>query len=96
MKLNKSHGTDEKNFNAIKHCLERFVVDSLKYFFDSSLQGGVFLELAKITIVSPVFKTRDIADTLVYQIIVQSQFFLLKFPPSCLNEPYLILSDYSF
>ena len=35
---------------------------TLKYLVDSSLQTGVFPDLMKIAIVSPVFKTGDTAD----------------------------------
>ena len=35
---------------------------TLKYLFDLSLQSGVFLDLMKIAIVSPIFKTGDTSD----------------------------------
>ena len=35
---------------------------TLKYLFDLSPQSGVFLDLMKIAIVSPIFKTGDTAD----------------------------------
>ena len=61
LKTNKSPGADEINFNVIKHCFGE-LCGPLKYLFDSSLQSGVFSDLMKIAIVSPVFKTGDTAD----------------------------------
>ena len=61
LKTNKSPGADEINFNVIKHCF-RELCGPLKYLFDPSLQSGVFPDLMKIAIVSPVFKTGDTAD----------------------------------
>ena len=60
LKTNKSPGADEINFNVIKHCFGE-LSGPLEYLFDSSLQSGVFLDLMKIAIVSPVFKTCDTA-----------------------------------
>ena len=57
----KSSGADEINFNVIKHCLWELCVP-LKYLFDSSLQSGVFSDLMKMVVVSPVLKTGDTAD----------------------------------
>ena len=61
LKTNKSSDTNEINFNVIKHCFGE-LCGPLKYLFDSSLQSGVFPDLMKIAIVSPVFKTGDTAD----------------------------------
>ena len=47
-----------------------------KYLFDSSLQSGIFPDLMKIAIVSPVFKTGDTADVSNYPPISVSSFFL--------------------
>ena len=68
MKTNKSTGAIEINFNAIKHCSGE-LCGPLKHLFDSSLQSGVFLDLMKIAIVSPVFKTGDTADISNYRAI---------------------------
>ena len=61
LKTNKSSGADEINFNVIKHCFGK-LCGPLKYLFDSSLQSGVFPDLLKIAIVSPVFTTGDTTD----------------------------------
>ena len=60
-KTNESHGADEINFNVIKNCFGE-LCGPLKYLFDSSLQSGVFSDLMKIAIVSPVFKSGDTAN----------------------------------
>ena len=68
LKTNKSLGADEINFNVIKHCFGE-LCDPLNYLFDSSLQNGVFPDLMKIAIVSPLFKTGDTADITNYRTI---------------------------
>ena len=47
LKLNKSPGYDEKNFNAIKRCF-RVLHVPLQYLFDISLTSGVFPDVLKI------------------------------------------------
>ena len=74
LKTNKSLGGDEINFHVIKHCFGE-LCGSLKYLFDSSLQSGVFPDLMKIALVSPVFKT---SDTTVLAIIAQFLFLLVS------------------
>ena len=59
LKTYKSSGADEKNFNVIKHYFGELCCP-IKYLFDSSLQSGV--DLMKIAIVSPAFKTADISN----------------------------------
>ena len=61
LKTSKSPGTDEINFNVIRHCFGE-LCGPLKYLFDLALQSGVFPDLMKIGIVSPIFKTGDTAD----------------------------------
>ena len=61
LKTNKSPGADEMNFNVIKHCFGE-LCGPPNYLLNSSLQIEVFLDLVKITIVSPVFKTGDTSD----------------------------------
>ena len=61
LKANKHSSADEINFNIIKPCFGE-LCSPLKYLFDSSLQSGVFPDLLKIAIVSPILKTGDIAD----------------------------------
>ena len=53
LKTNKSPGADETNFNVIEYCFGE-LWGPLKYLFDLSLQSGVFLDLMKISILSPV------------------------------------------
>ena len=48
---------------------------TLKYLVDSSLQTGVFPDLMKIAIVSPVFKTGDTADISNYRPISVLPYF---------------------
>ena len=66
LNTNKSSGADEINFNVIKHCFGE-LCRPLKYLFDSQLKSGVFPDLIKIAIVSPVFKTGDTADVSNYR-----------------------------
>ena len=47
--------------NVTEHCLGE-ICGPLKYLFNSSLESQVFLDLMKIAIASPVFKTGDAAD----------------------------------
>ena len=61
LKTNKNPGADEIDLNVIKHCFGE-LCGPLKYLFDLSLQSGVFPDLMKIAIVSPIFKTGDTAD----------------------------------
>ena len=68
LKTNKSPGADEINFNIIKHCFGE-LCGPLKYLFDLSLQSGVFPDLMKIAIVSPIFKTGDTTDISNYRTI---------------------------
>ena len=68
LKTSKGPGADEINFNIIRHCFREFW-GHLKYLFDSSLQNGVFPDLMKIAIVSPLFKTGDTADISNYRTI---------------------------
>ena len=68
LKTNKSPGADEINYNVIKHYLGE-LCGPLKYLFDSSLQSGVFPDLMKIAIVSPVFKTCDTANVSNYRAV---------------------------
>ena len=66
MKTNKSPGADEINFNVIKYCSGE-LCHPLKYLLDLSLQDGVFPDLMKIAIVSPIFKTDDTVDISSYR-----------------------------
>ena len=50
-----------KKTNIVKHFFGE-LCSPLKYLFDLSLQNGVFPDLMKITIVSPIFKTGDTSD----------------------------------
>ena len=61
LKTNKSPGADEMNFNVIRHCFGE-LCGPLNYLLNSSLHIEVFLDLMKITIVSPLFKTGDTSD----------------------------------
>ena len=61
LKRNKSPGADEINFNVIKYCFGE-LCGPVKYLFDLSLRSGVFPDLMKSAIVSPIFKTSDTAD----------------------------------
>ena len=74
LKTNKSPGADEINFNVIKQCSGE-LCGPLKYLFDLSLQRGVFPDLMKIAVVSPIFKTDDTADISNYHPIL---FFLVS------------------
>ena len=56
----------KQTFNVIKHCFGE-LCGPLKYLFDSLLQSGVFPDLMKIAIVSPVFKIGDSVDISYYR-----------------------------
>ena len=61
LKTNKSPGANEINFNVIKHCFGE-LCGPLKYLFDLLLQSGVFPDLMKIAILSPIFTIGEAAD----------------------------------
>ena len=92
LKTNKSCGADEINFNAIKHCFGEFC-GLLTYLFDSSLQSGVFPDLMKIAIVSPVFKTGDTADISNYRPISVLPCFSKILERVMYNRLYKYLTD---
>ena len=92
MKTNKSPGADEINFNVIKHCFGE-LCGPLKYLFDLSPQSGVFPDLMKIAIVSPIFKTDDTADISSYRPISVFPCFS-KIPERVMyNRLYKYLTD---
>ena len=92
LKTNKSPGADEINFNVIKHCFgER--CGPLKYLFDLLLQSGVFPDLSKINIVSPVFKTGDTADFSNYHSIFVLPCFSKILEHVMYNRLYKYLTD---
>ena len=92
LETNKSPGADEINFSVIKHCFGE-LYGLLKYLFDLSLQSGVFPDLMKIAVVSPVFKTGDTADIRKYcQISVLLFFSKILERPIC-NCLYKYLTD---
>ena len=92
LKTNKSSGADEINFNVIKHCFGE-LCGPLKYLFDSSLQSGVFPDLMKIAIVSPVFKTGDTADISNYRPISVLPCFSKILERVMYNRLYKYLTD---
>ena len=92
LKTNKSSGTNEMNFNVIKHCFGE-LCGPLKYLFDSSLQSGVFPDLMKIAIVSPVLKTGDTADNSNYRPISVLPCFSKILERVICNRLYKYLTD---
>ena len=66
LKTNKSPGTDEINFNVIKHCFGELCGPT---YLIHHYKVGVFPDLRKIAIVSPVFKTCDTAGISYYRLI---------------------------
>ena len=91
LKTNKSSGADEINFNVIKYCFGE-LCGPPKYLFDSSLQSGIFPDLLKIAIVSPVFKTGDIADFSNYRPIFVFPCFSKILEPVMYNRLYKYLA----
>ena len=92
LKTNKSSGADKINFNVIKHCFGK-LCGPRKYLFDSSLQSGVFPDLLKIAIVSPVFKPGDIADISNYRPISVVPCFSKILDCIMYNRLYKYLTD---
>ena len=92
LETNKSPGADEINFNVIKHCFGE-LYGLLKYLFDLSLQSGVFPDLMKIAIVSPVFKTGDTADISNYRPISVLPCFSKILERVMYNRLYKYLTD---
>ena len=88
----KSPGADEINFNVIKHCFGK-LCGPLKYLFDLSLQSGVFPDLMKIVIVSPIFKTIDTADISNYRPISVLPCFSKILERVMYNRLYKYLTD---
>ena len=64
-----------------------------KYLFDSSLQSGIFPDLMKIAIVSPVFKTGDTADISNYRPISVLPCFSKILERVMYNRLYKYLTD---
>ena len=92
LKTNKSPGVDEINFNVIKHCFGE-LCGPLKYLFDLSLQSGVFPDLMKIAVVSPIFKTGDTADISNYRPISVLPCFSKILERVMYNRLYKYLTD---
>ena len=84
---NKSPGADE-----IKHCFGE-LCGPLEYLFDSSLQSGVFPDIMKIAIASPVFKTGDTADISNYHPIYVLPHFSKILERVMYNRLYKYLTD---
>ena len=92
LKTNKSPGADETIFNVIKYCFGK-LCGPLKYLFDLSLQSGVFPDLMKIAIVSPIFKTGDTADMSNYRPIYVFPYFSKILERVMYNRLYKYLTD---
>ena len=69
---------------------------SLKYLFDLSLQSGVFIDLMKIAIVWPVFKTGDTADSSNYRPISVLPCFSKILERVMYNRLYKYLTDQKY
>ena len=92
LKTIKSSGADEINFNVIKHHF-RELCGPLKYLSDSSLQSGLFPDLMKIAIISPVFKTGDAVDISNYRPISVLSCFSKIIERVMCNRLYKYLTD---
>ena len=92
LKTNKSSGADEINFNVIETFFGE-LCGPLKYLFDSSLQSGVFPDLMKTAIVSPVFKAGDTADISNYRPISVLPCFSKILEHVMYNRIYKYLTD---
>ena len=68
LKLSKSPGYDEINFNVVKKCFSK-LCEPLKYAFNLSIETGVFTDKLKIAHVSLVYKAGDIGDLTNYRSI---------------------------
>ena len=92
LKRNKSPGADEINFNVIKYCFGE-LCGPVKYLFDLSLCSGVFPDLMKSAIVSPIFKTSDTADISNYHPISVLPCFSKILERVMYNRLYKYLTD---
>ena len=61
LKINKSSGYDDVNYNVIKKCFGE-LCEPLKYLFDLSIQKGIFPDDLKIAQVTPIFKAGDSSE----------------------------------
>ena len=61
MKINKSAGYDDVNYNVVKPIFE-YISKPLKYIFNLSLSTGVFPISLKIAKITPIFKSEDVTD----------------------------------
>ena len=66
LKINKSPGYDEIDFNVIKSCFSELNMP-LKYLFDMSLVSGIFPDKLKIARVIPLYKAGDPANISSYK-----------------------------
>ena len=61
MKMNKSAGYDDVNFNTVKPIFE-YISEPLKYIFNLSISTGLFPNSLKIARITPIYKSGDITD----------------------------------
>ena len=66
LKLNKSPGYDEINFNVIRKCFSE-LREPIKHVFNLSIETWVFPDKLKIGRVSPVYKAGDTSDLTEYR-----------------------------
>ena len=62
LRINKSPGNDEINFNVIKNYFSELNMP-LKYLFEMSLESGIFPDKLKIARVIPLFKVGNLANS---------------------------------
>ena len=58
LKINKSSGYDDINFNVIKHSFQ-YISKPLMHIFQLSLSQGIFPDSLKIAKITPIFKTGE-------------------------------------
>ena len=58
LKINKSTGYDDINYNAVKPIFE-YILKPLKYIFNLSISTGIFPDGLKIARITPIYKSED-------------------------------------
>ena len=66
LKINKSAGYDDVNYNVVKPIFE-YISKPLKYIFNLSISTGVFPDSLKIAKITPIFKSEDVTDVSHYR-----------------------------
>ena len=68
LKINKSPGYDDINFNVLKECFSS-LCERLMYLFNLSIEKGIFPDDLNIAKVTPIYKADDKSDLISYRLV---------------------------